>query len=232
MKINISIDDVTIHPKSSVNVLNRCAELIEKYPQIKFSLFVPLAYWRTQKPGTKTDLPLNISSLPDFCKFLRNLPEKNFEIGYHGYYHGIPGKSDNDEFQYLNYQEANDKVDLMFEEVARAGLEDKFKKIFRPPAWRLSPEAFRALNDRGFEIFALTDLPHVREVYAGEEESHQCTFSNLFPPFKPLKVEEKCGIVYHACEWDKNYLSIEMRQDLEDFLSSNEHEFVFLEEML
>ena len=125
------------------------------------------------------------------------------------------------------------KIDDMFAEVEKAGLEKKFKKIFRPPAWRLSPRAFRALSDRGFEIFALTDLPYTREVYAGEEYNHPCTFSNQFPPFSPLKISEKCGIVYHACQWDKNFLNSEKTSSLLDFLNNNESkEFVFLEGLL
>jgi len=232
MKVNISIDDVTIHPKSNVGVLNQCNELIKRYPDIKFSLFIPTSYWRTIKTGTVTDVPLDISLMPKFCEMISNLPDKNYEIGYHGHHHGIPGKSDNDEFQYLSYDQTLEKVDLMFSEAKKAGLYHKMKKIFRPPAWRLSPEAFRALSDSGFELFALTDLPHIMEVYAGEEKNYPCTFSNQYPPFRPLQTEEKCGIVYHACEWDKNYLSEDLRIQLDSFLMHNECEFVFLREML
>ena len=54
MKINISIDDVSPHQFSSTNVLDRCFELIQAFPDIKFTLFVPVAYWRTIKPTTTT----------------------------------------------------------------------------------------------------------------------------------------------------------------------------------
>ena len=232
MKVNISIDDVTVHPRSNTSVLKRCEELIARYPDIKFSLFVPTSYWRTQKPGTVTDQPLNISDFPYFCEILKNLPDSNYEIGYHGHHHGIPGKSDNDEFQYLNYDEAIDKIDLMLNEAEKSGLDKKMKKIFRPPAWRLSPPAFKALNDRGFEIFALTNLDHAMKVYAGEEKKYKCTFSNFFPPFKPLETTEKLGVVYHACEWDKNFFSLDMKTQLDSFLMHNECEFVFLKEFL
>ena len=232
MKVNISIDDVTVHPKSNVSVLKRCEELIDRYPDIKFSLFVPTSYWRTQKPGTVTDKPLNISDFPDFCETLKNLPDSNYEIGYHGHHHGIPGKSDNDEFQYLNYEQTLEKIDLMLSEAKKAGLDHKMKKIFRPPAWRLSPEAFRALSDSGFELFALTDLPHIMETYAGEEKNYPCTFSNQYPPFRPLQTAEKFGVVYHACEWDKNFFSLDMKIQLDSFLMHSECEFVFLEDLL
>lgn len=232
MKVNISIDDVTVHPKSNLSIMKQCERLISVYPDIKFSLFTPTAYWRTIKPGTATKHALSISLMPEFCRFMKDLPDENFEIGYHGHYHGIPGKSDNDEFQYLNYDEAIQKIDTMFYEAKKAGLYDKMKKIFRPPAWRLSPDSFRALSDKGFEIFALTDVPHAMESYDGEEKTHPCTFSNQYPPFRPLKVEDKCGIVYHACEWDKNYLSEDLRIQLDSFLMHSECEFVFLEGLL
>ena len=232
MKVNISIDDVTIHPKSNLSIMTQCEALIKTYPDIKFSLFTPTAYWRTVKEGTATDRALNISLLPEFCDFMRNLPDENFEIGYHGHYHGIPGQSDKDEFQYLNYDEAIQKIDIMFEEAKKAGLYDKMKKIFRPPAWRLSPDSFKALSDKGFEVFALTNAPHAMKSYEGEEGNYPCTFSNQYPPFSPLSVVEKCGIVYHACEWDRNYMSEDLKSQLDSFLMHNECEFVFLEDLL
>lgn len=234
MKVNISIDDVTPHPLSSTDVLDKCSQLINFFPDIKISLFVPTAYWRTIKEVTRTPAPLQISNFPKFCQTLRDLPSKNYEIGFHGHYHGIPGQSDNDEFQHLNYSEASEKINLMLEEVHAAALSDKFKKIFRPPAWRLSPDSFRALADNGFELFALTDLPHIKEVFSGEEDNHPCTFSNQYPPFRELKVEENCGIVYHACEWDRNYLSKTMVTNLKNFLDPliDQIEFCFLKEFI
>ena len=233
MKINISIDDVSPHPYSSVSILEKCDNLIEIFPEIKFSLFIPVAYWRTMKSGTTTRQPLNLSKHLEFCEELKDLDPENYEVGYHGFYHGIPGKSDNDEFQRLTYDEANIVIDLMLEEVKKAGLSDVFKKMFRPPAWRMSPDSFKALSARGFELFALTDLDYALKTYEGSEKTYPSTFSNQFPPFKELKREEKCGIVYHACEWDKNYLSSEKISSLVDFINSNsDSEFCFLQSFL
>ena len=128
MKVNISIDDVSPHPYSSVRVLEKCEELIEEFPDMKISLFIPTAYWRTIKPGTTTKIPLNLSNFPEFCEEISDLDPNNYEIGFHGYYHGIPGRSDNDEFQNLSYDETNHKIDLMLEEVKKSGLEKVFKK--------------------------------------------------------------------------------------------------------
>ena len=232
MKVNISIDDVSPHPYSSVRVLEKCEELIEEFPDMKISLFIPTAYWRTIKPGTTTKIPLNLSNFPEFCEEISDLDPNNYEIGFHGYYHGIPGRSDNDEFQNLSYDETNHKIDLMLEEVKKSGLEKVFKKMFRPPAWRMNPEAFRCLYDRGFELFALTDLDYALKTYDGSEKFYPSTNSSQFPPSRPLKVDKVCGIVYHACEWDGNYLNSEKVHDLIDFLKDKEKEFVFLEGLL
>ena len=231
MKINVSIDDVSPHQFSSTRVLENCEQLIEEFPDIKISLFVPTAYWTTLNSATTTKEPLKLSQFRVFCEELQDLDPNNYERGFHGYYHGIPGQSDNDEFQSISYEEANDKIDLMFEEVAISGLQGLFKKIFRPPAWRMNPDAFRCLSDRGFNLFALTDLEYAVETYADAHKNYKHTISNQFPPFKPLKIVEKCGIVYHACEWDKNFLNSEKTEELINFInSSDEKEFVFLED--
>lgn len=233
--INISIDDVTPHPKSSVGVLNRCFELINVFPDIKFTLFVPVSYWRTIKPNIATKIPLQINLFPDFCNTLRSLPEKNFELCYHGYYHGIPGKSDNDEFQFLKYDEAMQKFNDMFEVVKLANLETKFKKIFRPPAWRMSEAAIRASIDSGINVLALSPDDYAQKTYGGIVKTiDNIVYYNSNPPFKPLSVFPKTEIVYHACEWDKNYLCKEKTKYLQDFLNNNRDNlsFSFLEGLL
>ena len=57
--------------------------------------------------------------------------------------------------------------------------------------------------------------------------------STVFPPFRPLEIKESCGIVYHACEWDRNYLDKKHTEDLSDFLTEHEQdiEFVFMENL-
>ena len=96
MKVNVSIDDITPHPFSSTRVIEKCEDLLQTFPNMKFSLFVPVAYWRTMKSGTTTNKPLYISEDQEFCETLMELSDDNYEIGFHGYYHGIPSKSDND----------------------------------------------------------------------------------------------------------------------------------------
>jgi hypothetical protein len=227
-KVNISIDDVSPHPRASINVLERCYELIEVFPDIKFSLFVPIAYWRTQKPITITKSPLILDQHPGFCEYIKHLPKENFEIGYHGYYHGIPGKNDNNEFLHMDYVQAKERIRAMYEVVERAGLKDTFKPMFRPPAWRMCPDAFDACRDMGIDLLAISDIDYALETYQGKDKEYEnVTYSNVFPPFRELEMHEKTGIVYHACEWDRNYLSKEHTTSLIDFLKPLEDEIEF-----
>ena len=234
-KVNISIDDVTPHPYSSVKVLERCSELIDIFPNIKFSLFIPTAYWRTQKPITITPEPLTLTKYPDFCDLIRVLPKENFEVGYHGHYHGIPGENDNNELLDVNYEQAKEKIQAMFDVVEAVDLKDTFKLILRPPAWRMGPDCFDACKDMGIRSLALSDIDYALESNKGKDKEYgSVSYSNVFPPFRPLEFHEKTGIVYHACEWDRDYLDVTKREKLTDFLTKelDNIEFVFLEDLV
>ena len=139
-KVNISIDDVSPHPMSSVKVLDRCFELIEVFPDIKFTLFVPMAYWR-QSGHTRTNVPLEVHQFPQFCEFIKNLPSNNFEIGYHGLWHGVPPHNNNDEFKEVDYERADAILKAMLQIEQLAGLSETFKPIFFTPG--LAPIARR-----------------------------------------------------------------------------------------
>ena len=232
-KLNISIDDVSPHPRSSTVVLKQCERIIKKYPQAKFSIFIPLAHWRTRRPEVATRHPFIISDYPDFCDTLRNLPRDNYEICYHGYYHGIPGENDNNEFLDMNYDQASERFNLMKDVVKKAKLEEVFKPIFRPPNWKLGPEAWDALSDGGIELFAINDDEKFLQTYGGRENKYRVNYCTSAPPFKPLSLKEETIFVYHASDWDKNYLDQNMADSLLEFLEANEHmiEFSFMEEM-
>ena len=232
--VNISIDDVSPHPQSSIKVLDQCYDLINSFSKIKFTLFVPMSYWRTIKPGIATKVPLQINMFPEFCKVLASLPKDNFEICYHGFYHGIPGKSDNDEFQYLDYNQAKERFEAMFKVVKLANLEDTFQKIFRPPAWRMSPDAIRCARDLGFKVLALSPKEYALKTYEGEDKNKKdVVYYNCNPPLDDLKLYPRTEIVYHACEWDRNYLNVDMKNKLINFLKSADNkEFCFIKELL
>jgi len=235
MKINISIDDVSPHPLASIKVVEKCNEIISIFPKAKFSLFVPISYWRTIKPGTVTTEPLSIERFPDFCNFISKLPKENFEICYHGLYHGIPGISDNDEFQKLNVEEAQKKFKSMFEIVDEAGLKNVFKPVFRPPAWRMSSDAINVAQQMGIEILALSPKEYAKKIYDGAENTFsKVVYYNCNPPFDALQAfSPYTEIVYHACEWDSNYLSEEKTDELKKFIQSQtDVEFCFMEDLV
>lgn len=233
-RINISIDDICPHPRSSISVLDRCYELIEIFPNIKFSLFIPIAYWRTIKKGTTSEKPYQINNYPDFCNQLIRLPKHNFELCYHGLFHGIPGKSDVDEFKFLNYNQASKKFNMMFEIVRDAGLTKHFKMIFRPPAWQITPSAMSAGQDLGIKLYALSPKERHQITYAGLDKKYNCVYYNVNPPYDELKLFNKTEIVYHATEWDKNFLSTKLKNNLVEFLNMHicDIDFCFIEELI
>ena len=218
-KVNISIDDVSPHPLSSTKVLDRCYELIDIFPDIKFTLFVPISYWRTVRKEVSTKHPLQIDLYEEFCNEIKSLSDKNFEIGYHGLYHGVPGVTDNDEFRDISYDEAMQKFIIMFKITKNCGLSRTFKPIFRPPAWRMSKGAFDACRELGIEILGLYDAdPTELKKYNDEDTKFdKVIYANVMPPIHPLKLHEKTEIVYHACEWDKNFLNVHKTNNLKEF---------------
>ena len=228
--VNISVDDVSPHPYSSIKVIKSCFKIISEFPYAKFTFFVPTAYWRTvsKPPISYNENPLYLSENKKFCDYLKRLPPQNFEIGYHGHHHGIEGITNNDEFKTLNYEEADTKIKLMLEEVNKAGLTNLFKSYFRPPAWRLSPASFDALKDNGIEILALSQEQRMKDIYAGKDEKHdKVVYYNVNPPYMPLELYKKTEIVYHACEWDRNYFSSQLADDLLSFLHTNRNKIKF-----
>ena len=234
-KVNISIDDVSPHPQSSVKVLDRCEALLKKYPAMKFTLFIPAAYWRTKGKNANAK-PYYLSKCRAFCLRIRDLPDCSFEIGYHGYYHGIIDVSNNDEFKTLSYAKAKHRFNQMFAEVDEAGLKKKFKLIFRPPGWRMSKGAIQAACTVGFSLLSLSDEKKHKIIYDGMDEwfsrFRNVISRNIAPPFKMLRLSRKTEIVYHACEWDKNCLDKAKAKELSNFLIEKNVEFSFIEDLV
>ena len=167
---------------------------------------------------------------PDFCNSLKSLNPNNFEICYHGHFHGIPGKSDNDEMRNISYDGMKILIEAMRNTVKNAGLEGIFKEVIRPPAWRMSPEAIKASRDEGIQLLALSSkvYPDGSLDYKGEDKKFgKVVYFTSCPPFSPLELVEKTEIVYHACEWDKNYFSKEMSSELGSFLRTNSGNYSF-----
>lgn len=225
--LNISVDDVSPHPLSSIKVIDQCRRVLDIHPSAKFTLFVPTAYWRTIG-YTATSEPLRIDRFTDFCEQLRALPRDSFELGYHGCYHGIPGRSNNDEFQHASFEDACKIIDEMMAIASKAGLFDAFKGVVRPPAWRMSPASFDAFESRGISTFALSPDDYAISAYRGAQEGRRVVYYNCCPPDKPLQPFPRTEIVYHACEWDRNFFSDDRVDELVSFLASEQFEYVFI----
>jgi hypothetical protein len=118
----------------------------------------------------------------------------------------------------------------MIDGLKKANLYNKFKKIFRPPAWRMSPESIKSFKKNNFEILALSKQEYALDTYKNENNNFQkVNYYNLNPPFIPLKILPEMNIVYHACEWDKNYLNDVKTNELINFLNTLENkEFSFM----
>lgn len=219
-KINISIDDICPHPQSNTEVLKQCFKVIEKFNDVKFTLFVPIFYTRFCEKG------YNIIDYKCFYDELLKLPYENFEFGWHGYYHGIKNISSNDEFADIEYEDAMDKLNKMKKTADLIGL--NFKPIFRPPAWKLSDNGFKALKDFGIKILALSRKHNYSQQY---KNFFKFIYYNVNPPFDPLFAFDQTEIVYHASLWSKNYFSDNFCDELMSFLKFNVFEFCFMENL-
>ena len=183
-KVNISIDDVSPHPQSSIKVLDRCYELIDIFSSIKFTLFIPLSYWRTMG-DTASEKPYHIQDYPKFIESLQKLSSDNFELCYHGLFHGIPYSSNNDEFRNLNYMDALNKFNEMFKITKECNLD--FKPYFRPPAWRMSADSIKAAKETGIKLLALSPKENIKSYYGDAlKDFKKIVNYNVNPPFDPL----------------------------------------------
>jgi len=239
-RLNLSIDDVSPHEMSGLEVLASCERILQRHPGARFTLFVPTAYWRTiyieGRPDTRTPAPLRLADFPEFCARLRELPSANFEIGYHGHFHGLPGRSNNDEFRYTGELEAATRLDAMFRAAAEAGLADVFQPLFRPPAMRINPETIAACEAAGIRCLALTRKSPFYDAFAGADEAFgRVVYANVWHPEEPLdKVAPGADVaaLFHACTWDASHLGEERVSELLAWLERNPVEFAFIEELL
>lgn len=232
-RLNISVDDVSPHPNAGIDkLLPRFNRIIDKYPNVKFSLFVPTGYTRTRSNICPT---LALRDHERFCRTLSSLWPLHFELCYHGHYHSIPGTtSNNDEFQHLSYDDAQDRIIQSCTEIRTANEKLQthldFSPVFRPPAWRINAEALRGLHDSGIRVFALAKEAYTIPIY-GDLSKYNVVWRTCDPPARPLILEPRTCIVYHACEWDKNYLSDELTDQLIEFLKDKQVKHCFMEEM-
>jgi hypothetical protein len=227
IKFSLSLDDHSPHPRAGFNFesVEWCNKLIKQFPNLKINLFVPAAYCRL---GEK---PCFLSNYTDWVKKVNDLPKNNYSINFHGLYHRrVDGKhqnSNNDEFMHLNESDANTIINAMIKEFDLVGL--KYRKVFRPPGWRISTSATKVLTNRGF-VIAGNDIYY---------KLHKDSVSNLkwvsynWDLVEECKIKKGNVIAYgHTSDWTNNYMNKKRYNLIKELLESKEFEFVFIENLV
>jgi len=94
--------------------------------------------------------------------------------------------------------------------------------------------SIKACKDQGIEILALSydKYPDGSLDYQGEDKNFKnVVYYNCCPPLKNLELFPKTEIVYHACEWDQNYLDKEKANQLKNFLDTENIKFCFMDKL-
>ena len=95
--------------------------------------------------------------------------------------------------------------------------------------------SFQAAEEAGIDILALSPKDYAVESYNGADKKFKkVVYYNVNPPFDPFNLYPLTEIVYHACQWDKNYLDKDKADDLINFLKTHKAEidFCFMDEMI
>lgn len=224
-KLNLSLDDWSPHPRAGLNFecVKWCDKIIEQYPDFKVNLFTTAAYCRLHEQ------PNFLSNNKDWVDRVKALP-KNYRINLHGYHHRRTDPrfpvSNNDEFQFLDEANTDFVLDKIEEEFRKVGL--SHTRTFRPPGWKLSFPAARALTARGYKI-------------AGDK-THYEMFKNSIPKLnwisynwdttKKCKITEGDVVAFaHTSDWTKNYMNEERYNLIIELLKTRTFEFKFIEDM-
>lgn len=221
-RFNLSLDDYS--PRNGTNDISWCFNLIKKYPDIKINLFVPAAYCRLG------EVPHYLSKNLEWVEYVNKLPKENFRINFHGLYHRRTGdpkhyNSNNDEFQFLNTEQAEKIVSRMINEFDIAGIE--YKKIFRPPGWRISESAARVLTKKGFIIAG--NKQYYKVISKKIKDVKWVSYNwDLTGPCNNLKDIIAYG---HTSNWTNNYMDEDRFKLIDEALSKEDFEYVFMEEL-
>lgn len=198
-----------------------CDKLIETYPAIKVNLFVPAAYCRLGEE------PCYLTSNREWVGKLKAL-SSNYRINLHGYKHrrtdGKHPNSNNDEFQYLNLEQADKIIRAMVHEFEATGL--NYTMTFRPPGWKISKDACKKLAELGFDCIA-----GAKEWESSKGDTKikwvNYNWDLLTEPPKDGNV-----VAYgHTSNWTTNFMNEERYNTIMKFLQDKQFEFAFIEDM-
>ena len=120
------------------------------------------------------------------------------------------------------------KIKLMEEEVNKCQLQHRFSKIFRPPGWNICHEAIKAFIDSGYTLHLNKNFSYnlnFSKKYI-KNKIYYCDFS---PPEIPFNNNyNHIHVVYHACEWLKNFIFFDNVKELLDLFVTKNTVFKFL----
>lgn len=226
MQFNLSLDDFSPHEKAGLHFesIKWCDKLITKYPDIKINLFVPAAYCRLGEN------PCFLTKNMAWVEQVKRLPD-NYRINLHGYYHRRlsqkHGNSNNDEWQFLNEQQARVLFSHMIDEFESCGL--KYNKTFRPPGWKISTSSAKVLTEEGFVIAG--DKGYF-DAISGKVSGLKWVYYNWDLVSGPPKAEDI--VAYgHTSSWTNNYMDETRYNMLSDYLDKhNNVSFSFIEDLI
>lgn len=227
-KFNLSLDDFSPHPRAGLNFesIHWCDKLIERYPDIKIDLFIPVRYKRL---SDKTAYCLDIGQT-EWCQRVQEFVKRaNYSVCPHGVNHMREANkkypaSNNDEFQYIDEVTAQAKLGVIYYIFDKVGI--KYDKVFRPPGWKLSVSAAKVLTKHDFII-------------AGNKEYYNI-LKHRVPGMKWVSYNyDLVGAVPggdivsygHTSNWTNNYFNEQKYHLVCDILDSDEFEFYSLKDL-
>lgn len=221
MRLNISIDDLSPHPNIGFGALNCLQEIVNGY-NIKVSLFIPTS---VQRFGAREKKHYMLEDFPEFVDRIKALPEKYFEVCYHGHKHGQKRKkSNNDEFRYLRYDEAIDILSRSKEIFDNVGI--KVRPVLRPPGFWISKAAIKACAEFGIKVLALHDAKRYMRSYGKAAKRYKHT---VLPGAQPTK-GDSIEIFYHAGSDQPDYFNKKQGIRLRKIIKRQRWSYIFMEE--
>ena len=206
MRVQIGIDDLCPRPTQSFELWHNVEKLLDA--GLKVDLFVTFSMIRDR------DGPYSLDKYPEFVERLRNVSENdNIALNVHGYFHSTAPNNNNDEFLYTSKPELDKRLSRIDWLIKNLGLD--FKRVFRPPAWKISQEGVNLLIDHGYTHLALmSGSSYLNKWYdkldLSKIKTHWC---NCSPPDVPFK-DGDIAATYHFTTHLKNALTDSNVEDL------------------
>tara|TARA_Y100001937_G_C7095460_1_gene319862 strand:+ start:243 stop:908 length:666 start_codon:yes stop_codon:yes gene_type:complete len=219
MRVQIGIDDLSPRPTQSFELWHNVEKLLDA--DLKVDLFVTFAMIRDG------DGPYSIQDFPDFINRLRDISNhKNITLNVHGFFHSASSRNNNDEFLYVPKPELDKRLTSIGNTIKNLDL--NFKKVFRPPAWKISQDGVNLLIDHGYTHLSLmSGSSYLNKWYDKLDLSkikvHWC---NSSPPDVPLQ-DGDLSATYHFSTHLKNALTGANVEELLQRLNNPEPYHIF-----